>query len=218
MDYIIKNNNDAYVRINSEGQVVTCGEKDATRFSEYKAKNLLKHMPKKLKNLHFYTKCVPDFKMKTSIEKIVDAEKVNIIDNIEDTIYTPSESIIEWVDKFGRCYDIFHQAKQRYNELIKLLYDSDSELMDILHDIELGKAKDLYSAWLTYKKIRKNRKKRREYKDEMMIIHNVLEDIDESKVSRERTKRAIAGLFNRKYTYRIVEVDENGKIQDSEIA
>ncbi len=67
----------------------------------------------------------------------------------------------------------------------------------------------MYSAWLLYKKIRENRRNRRQLKDEMLIIHNVLKEIDDTKISRERTQKAIDGLFDRKYTYRVVEVDEN---------
>ena len=44
----------------------------------------------------------------------------------------------------------------------------------------------------------------------MVIIHNVIAEVDTTKVSKERTQKAIDGLFNRKYTYRIVEV-ENGE-------
>ena len=81
--------------------------------------------------------------------------------------------------------------------------------MDALHSIELETPKDLYSAWLVYKKIRENRRNRRQLKDEMLIIHSILEEIDDTKISRERTQKAIDGLFERKYTYRVVEVDEN---------
>ena len=46
----------------------------------------------------------------------------------------------------------------------------------------------------------------------MLIIHNVLEEINETKVDRERTKKAIAGLFDRKYKYRIVEEDDKNAV------
>lgn len=42
----------------------------------------------------------------------------------------------------------------------------------------------------------------------MVIIHNVIAEVDTTKVSKERTQKAINGLFNRKYTYRIIEVNE----------
>ena len=128
---------------------------------------------------------------------------------IENTDYHPSENITQWVNKFGQCSDIIKEAKSRYDELEKQLHISDQELIDVLHNIELESSKDLYSAWLLYKKIRENRRNRRQLKDEMLIIHNVLKEIDDTKISRERTQKAIDGLFDRKYTYRVVEVDEN---------
>lgn len=42
-----------------------------------------------------------------------------------------------------------------------------------------------------------------------MIIHNILREIDETKINREWTEKAIEGLFDRKYRYRIVEEDED---------
>lgn len=103
----------------------------------------------------------------------------------------------------------FKEARERYVELEDELHTSDAALMDALHSIELETPKDLYSAWLVYKKIRENRRNRRQLKDEMLIIHSILEEIDDTKISRERTQKAIDGLFERKYTYRVVEVDEN---------
>lgn len=128
---------------------------------------------------------------------------------IENTDYHPSDNVTQWIEKFGTCYDIFKEARDRYIYLEKELRVSDSSLMDILHNIELESSKDLYSAWLLYKKIRENRKNRRQLKDEMMIIHNILQEIDETKINRERTEKAIEGLFDRKYRYRIVEEDED---------
>lgn len=40
----------------------------------------------------------------------------------------------------------------------------------------------------------------------MVIIHNVIAEVDTTKVSKERTQKAINGLFSRKYRYRIVEI------------
>lgn len=104
------------------------------------------------------------------------------------------------------------EARDRYEYLEKELRMSDSSLMDILHSIELESPKDLYSAWLLYKKIRENRRNRRQLKDEMMIIHNILQEIDETKINRERTEKAIEGLFDRKYKYRIVEEEEDDNL------
>lgn len=72
----------------------------------------------------------------------------------------------------------------------------------------MEKSKDLYGGWLIYKKIRENRKKRREYKDEILIVENILGEIDSSCLQREKVKKAIQGLVGRKYRFRIVEEED----------
>lgn len=209
MDFVIKNNKNVYIRLSENGKAETCKEKNMGRFTEQKAKNILKSLPKTLKNLNFRIECIPDIKMETPVQKIVKEESKKIIEN---TDYQPSDNITQWVEKFGACSDIFKEARERYVELEDGLHTSDAALMDALHSIELETPKDLYSAWLVYKKIRENRRNRRQLKDEMLIIHSILEEIDDTKISRERTQKAIDGLFERKYTYRVVEVDENGDL------
>lgn len=66
----------------------------------------------------------------------------------------------------------------------------------------------MYKGWLLYKDIKINREKRREIKDELLIIENVISEINPKLVSRERTRKAIAGLLGRKYKFRIVEDEE----------
>ena len=84
----------------------------------------------------------------------------------------------------------------------------DNDILNILHKIELEAPKDMYHGWLLYKKLREDRTKRRGMKDELLIIGNVLKQIDSSCVSRVNTQKAIDGLFDRKYTFRIVEDEE----------
>ena len=206
MYFVIKNNKNVYITLNKNGQPNPCTESDKGKFDKVKAQNILNSLPKTMKRMGFKLECVPDVIVQTPIQKIVKEESKKIIEN---TDYHPSENVTQWVNKFGQCYDIIKEAKSRYDELEKQLHISDQELIDVLHNIELELPKDLYSAWLLYKKIRENRRNRRQLKDEMLIIHNVLKEIDDTKISRERTQKAIDGLFDRKYTYRVVEVDEN---------
>lgn len=47
-------------------------------------------------------------------------------------------------------------------------------------------------------------------KDELLIVENVLEQVKNiSCFHREKIQKAINGLFNRKYTFRVVEVEES---------
>lgn len=159
MDFVIKNNKNVYIRLSENGKAETCKEKNMGKFTEQKAKNILKSLPKTLKNLNFRIECIPDIKMETPVQKIVKEESKKIIEN---TDYQPSGNITQWVEKFGACSDIFKEARERYVELEDELHTSDAALMDALHSIELEAPKDLYSAWLVYKKIRENRRNRRQ--------------------------------------------------------
>lgn len=206
MEYAIGNNNGVYIRID-DGQLITCSKRARGTWSKRKAENILDHLPKSMRCLHFKLECIPDIKMETPVERIVKATKSSIkgCDG-----YEVAESVKSWVDKFGECERILSDAAKRYKELEIELKRADEELIDILHEVELEKPVDLYRGWIFYKRIRTNRKNRRNLKDEMIIIHNVIAEVDAAKVSKERTQKAIDGLFNRKYTYRIVEV-ENGE-------
>ena len=206
MEYAIVNNNGVYIRLNN-GQPVACTKKTRDTFQKQKAENILEHLPKSMRRLHFKLECIPDIKMETPVERIVKATKTSIKGNDG---YEVADSVKCWIDKFGECERILSDAAKRYKELELELRQADEELMDILHEIELTKSVDLYKGWIFYRRIKNNRKKRRDLKDEMVIIHNVIAEVDTTKVSKERTQKAIDGLFNRKYTYRIVEV-ENGE-------
>ena len=206
MEYAIGNNNGVYIRID-DGQLITGSKRARGTWSKRKAENILDHLPKSMRCLHFKLECIPDIKMETPVERIVKATKTSIKGNDG---YEVAESVKSWVDKFGECERILSDAAKRYKELEIELKRADEELIDILHEVELEKPVDLYRGWIFYKRIRTNRKNRRNLKDEMVIIHNVIAEVDTTKVSKERTQKAIDGLFNRKYTYRIVEV-ENGE-------
>ena len=206
MEYAIGNNNGVYIRID-DGQLITCSKRVRGTWSKRKAENILDHLPKSMRCLHFKLECIPDIKIETPVERIVKATKTSIKGNDG---YEVAESVKSWVDKFGECERILSDAAKRYKELEIELKRADEELIDILHEVELEKPVDLYRGWIFYKRIRTNRKNRRNLKDEMVIIHNVIAEVDTTKVSKERTQKAIDGLFNRKYTYRIVEV-ENGE-------
>lgn len=206
MEYAIVNNNGVYIRLNN-GQPVACTKKTRDTFQKQKAENILEHLPKSMRRLHFKLECIPDIKIQTPVERIVEATKTSIKGNDG---YEVSESVRSWIDKFGECERILNDAAQRYKELEIELKRADEELIDILHEVELEKPVDLYRGWIFYKRIRANRKNRRNLKDEMVIIHNVIAEVDTTKVSKERTQKAINGLFSRKYRYRIVEI-ENGE-------
>lgn len=213
LDYIITTpNRKNFVRLDSNGTPEVCSSNnDAQRFEFSKAKNLLDHLPKVLKKFHFKVEAVPEIVPKKN--ECIDNSKNRVISKDTDPArekYVPSDNVIRWVEKFGSCEDILTEAKQREEQLLGDLYKADSELMDILHIIEIEKPKDLYNSWLLYKRIKANRKKRRDMKDELIIVENVLKKLtDISCLHRKNIQKAINGLFNRQYTFRFIEENED---------
>lgn len=193
MDYeIVSGNKKVYIKLDSGGRPVTCGKFERGKFEKGKAKNILNGLPKTLRKFHFKMEAIPEIPPKV----------------IETTDYVPSSNVTQWVEKFGQCGDILNAARERNDHLVGLLYDLDNELTNILHSIELERPKDLFRAWIIYTDIRTNRRKRRDIKDELQIINDVIQKIDPKLVQRERVQRAVDGLLGRKYTYRIIENDE----------
>lgn len=199
LDYVIKNHKDVYIRLTENGKPDTCKENKKGVFDRAKALNILRSLPKGLKNLNFRVECIPDIPPKI----------------IENTTYEISDNINRWVGKFGQCYDTVKEAKDRVLELTYILENIDNEFLNILHSIELEKSKDMYGGWREYKNIKENREKRRIAKDELLILNDVLKDIKLSVFERERIRKSIDGLLKRKYTYRVVEEEnQNDNVQD----
>ena len=207
MDYCIKNNKNIYIKLDDTGRLVTCVKSVKGKFEYSKARNILNNLPKSLRSMHFSLQPIPDIKPKEEI-------KEKTIKNKDD--YIPSENLIRWIDKFGACADVLDEARKRQEELINNLHIKDKELLDILHIVEIERPKDLYNGWLLYKRIRENRKLRREIKDELIIIGNVLKEINPTYLQRSKVQSAIDGLFNREYTFRIIdnesEVETDGNV------
>lgn len=203
MNYCIKNSKEVYIKLNNNGQPVTCSSSEKGEFEYSKAKNIFNNLPKVMKKFHFRVDAIPEIKSK-EIKEV--KEKI-----LKDAgYYKLSEDVIGWIDKFGTCADILNEAKDRKKQLQEALSNVDRELLNILHIIEIEPPKDLYRGWLLYKQIRENRIRRRKIKDEALIIGNILKRINSSYMERENVRNAVNGLMNRKYTFRIVEEGDEG--------
>ena len=161
------------------------------RFDYHKACNLIEHLPKHLKHMGFYVECIPD------IHDVHKKEKIK-------GEYIPCDNITRWIERFGECEDIADEAKQREKELSNQLSNIDKEISDILHEIEFKDKFDLFWGWKASKKIQSKRKERREIKDEMNIINNILSK-NISNISRKNIKKIVSNLSKRSYSYRVME-------------
>lgn len=206
MDYLITNpSKQVFIRLDNNGRPETCSRETAQKFERSKAKNIIDHLPKTLKRFHFRAQAIPEITPQINKNIVQEMEKNIIQGNVD---YEVSENITQWLDKFGCCADVLDEAKVRQKILLQQLENTDNELLDLLHRIELELPKDLYHGWLLYKEIKSNRKNRRVIKDELIIIQDVLEKVNSFWLSRERIQKAVDGLFKRKYRFRIIEEEK----------
>ena len=200
MDYIIRNSNNLYIKLNENGQPVTCGNSQKQLFEYSKAKNICGSLPKTIKKLNFFVEALPDI----SIKDISANEEINT--------YEPSENVTRWINELGRCEDILNEASQRDDELNGELSNVDLKLQDILHTIELSDKCDMYKAWQMINEIRDLRKKRRNIKDEKLVLSGIKSQ-GITYLNRKSVQKCVDGLSNRKYKIRIVEEeDEDGDL------
>lgn len=201
MDYeIVSGNQKVYIKLDSGGRPVTCGKSERGKFEKSKAKNILNSLPRTLRKFHFKMEAIPEIPKKED-----PTTKPKVIENVG---YVPSSNVTQWIEKFGQCGDILNAAIERHSELVKNLSDLDKGLTDLLHSVELERPKDLFKAWIIYTDIRTNRRKRRDVKDELRIIRDVIHGVDPAALQREHIKKSVDDLVNRKYIYRIIEDDE----------
>ena len=71
MDYVIKNNRNCYIRLDDNGTAISCSEAKRDLFNETKARNILKGLPKGLRNMGFRVEAFPDIQPK----KVDDEER-----------------------------------------------------------------------------------------------------------------------------------------------
>ena len=196
MDYIIRNSNNLYIKLNENGQPVTCGNSQKQLFEYSKAKNICGSLPKTIKKLNFFVEALPDIPIK------------DISTNEEINTYEPSENVTRWINLLGQCEDILNEASQRDDELNGELSNVDLKLQDILHNIENTEKCDMYSAWQTMNEIRKLRKERRQIKDEKLILSGIKTQ-GITYLNRKSVQKCVDGLSKRKYRIRIVEEEED---------
>ena len=196
LDYIIRNKSGLYVKLNENGTPETCNESQRGLFECSKANNICNSLPKQLKKFNFFVEAVPEIQPK------IDEQNV-----ITTNTYEPSDNVTRWINELGRCEDILSEASNRYEELNGELSDVDLKLQDILHNIELCNKCDMYTAWETINCIRELRKKRREIKDEKLVLSGIKTQ-GITYLSRTSVKKCVDGLSKRKYRIRIVEEEE----------
>ena len=201
LDYIIRNKSGLCVKLNENGAPITCNESQKDLFEYSKAMNICNSLPKTLKKMNFKVEAVPEIQ-----------PKIDEQNTITTNTYEPSDNVTRWINELGRCEDILSEASNRYEELNGELSDVDLKLQDILHTIELSDKCDMYKAWQMINEIRDLRKKRRNIKDEKLVLSGIKSQ-GITYLNRKSVQKCVDGLSNRKYKIRIVEEeDEDGDL------
>lgn len=77
------------------------------------------------------------------------------------------------VDYSTNIIDIFKDVVKRYQTNLEIIKQTEDELNDINHEIELSSPKDMYHGYLLYKTLRELRIRRRQAKDENDVLYEM---------------------------------------------
>lgn len=178
-----------YLRIGEGGSPIICGKKEAKVFDEIKAQNVLDHLPKVLQKMNFVKEPVVQSELNISDEEEIPSKKTVIVEKtvvkntsynkkkkkiIKNTSYKAPLNVMNWVDRVTQCNDLFLDAEERRRELLDCLSNTDKNLSNILHKIELEDDMNACMGFMQYKKIRECLRRRRIVKDEMYILDVIL--------------------------------------------
>lgn len=71
----------------------------------------------------------------------------------------------------------FNDVVKRYENNVDVIKQTEEELTDIEHEIELGNSQDLYGGWKLYRQIKDLRMKRRQAKNENQLLQDMYDYI-----------------------------------------
>lgn len=207
MNYVVTNDK-LYIRLSSDGSPVTCSKRNAQVFEKNKADNILKNLPKVLKNFRFKVKPVPQSEQevpqnKTKTDNVQSEEKKYI----RKDSYIPCDEVVQWIEKSRQCSEFVEDATRRRAVLHKKLANVDRELSNCMHQIELEKWKSGCDGYKLYKLEKEILEKRRQIKDELVIIQSVL-DNTKCTIGIKNIEKTFNRLGTRRFEIRIIEDDD----------
>lgn len=205
MEYAITNpNKKIYIRLGDEGKPETCVKNLRQTFTQEKAKNILRSLPKTMKKFHF------------KLEPILD-QHANEAENTEDSDgheisyiakqYEITPEVQNWLNRVRECNGLAKDAACRKKELLQQLSNVDRELSNCLHEIELFKNMNACEGYKEYKRTKIILERRRKIKDELSVVNSILTCNLES-IATDRVQKVVNRLGRRKFAIREVELDD----------
>lgn len=148
---IVSEDGNLYISVIQNGDITTSNKSYAKVFDEYKAKKLLKHLPKRLRKNGFSIQPIVKEKEAeesesetTEIEEIViqeDCLELTTDDNDGDYLinenYEVPLNVLAWVNRVQEQNRFISDAASRYRDLEKALSVIDDQYQNITHHIEM---------------------------------------------------------------------------------
>lgn len=217
LDYVITNHSrKIFIRLGDGGTPETCSKNQCQHFTQKKANNVLRSLPKTMKKFHFMAikmplpfdqdRCDQQKSCKNTYHES-DHENNNIKCKTLQKEYTVSIEVEIWLDKMKSCNGLANEALCRKNELMCQLSNVDKELSNCLHEIELCKNMNACDGYKEYRRIKIILERRRIIKDELIVVNSILSSNLQS-IASDKIQKVIDGLGNRKFAIRDVDLDE----------
>lgn len=218
LDYVITNHSrKIFIRLGDGGTPETCSKNQCQHFTQKKANNVLRSLPKTMKKFHFIAikmplpfdqdKCDQQKSCKNTYHESDHEYKNNIKCKTFKKEYAVPIEVETWLDKMKSCNGLAKEALSRKGELLYQLSNVDRELSNCLHEIELCKNMNACNGYKEYRRIKIILEKRRVIKDELIVVKSILSSNLQS-IGSDRIHKVIDGLGNRKFTIRDVDLDE----------
>ena len=83
---------------------------------------------------------------------------------------------------------IYNDVVKTYDKDIEIIKQTEDELQDLMHEIELSEPKNAYQGYLLYKEIRELRIKRRTAKEEVELLKDMYEYLNSQSGQSFKTK------------------------------
>ncbi len=205
MEYAITNpNKKIYIRLGGGGRPETCVKNLRQTFTQEKAKNILKSLPKTMKKFHFKLEPILDQNVDESIStEGDDKQEINYITKK----YEITPEVQNWLNRVKECNGLAKDAAGRKKELLQQLSNVDRELSNCLHEIELFKSMNACAGYKEYKRTKIILERRRKIKDELSVVNSILTCNLES-IATDRIQKVVDKLGKRKFVIREVELND----------
>lgn len=166
----------------------TTNIKNARKYTEEKAKNVLKNFPKSLQNLNYY---LEEY-------EIVDENTKNQVSII---LNTDTDKTLKDMAEVIKKFESYMQSISSFKQILSIqLSNIDKEIEDILHDCEFN-SYNASKGYLVYKKMHDARVKRRKIKNYLEAI-GYLESMTGKDYIAQNGSKSILGMLERKYSLR----------------